>query len=54
MTDQRTPKGSRMLGTNLATVAAELGYTDHAHLANEFRSVLGLTLSTYRRDVSVS
>jgi AraC-like DNA-binding protein len=34
---------------NLATVAADLGYTDHAHLANEFRSVLGLTLSTYRQ-----
>ncbi|GIF22718.1 AraC-like DNA-binding protein [Actinoplanes tereljensis] len=34
--------------TALATVAADLGYSDHAHLANEFRSVLGLTLSTYR------
>lgn len=41
-------------GTNLASVAADLGYTDHAHLANEFRSVLGLTLSRYRRDVSAS
>jgi AraC-like DNA-binding protein len=36
-------------GTNLAAVAADLGYSDHAHLANEFRSVLGLTLSTYRQ-----
>ncbi|MBO0868650.1 MAG: AraC family transcriptional regulator [Micromonosporaceae bacterium] len=36
-------------GANLATVAADLGYTDHAHLANDFRSVLGFTLSTYRR-----
>ncbi|MFI5491305.1 helix-turn-helix domain-containing protein [Actinoplanes sp. NPDC051859] len=36
----------------LADLAAELGYSDHAHLANEFRAVLGLTLSTYRRDVS--
>ena len=35
--------------TTLATVAADLGYSDHAHLANEFRSVLGLTLSAYRR-----
>jgi AraC-like DNA-binding protein len=35
--------------TSLAAVAADLGYSDHAHLANEFRSVLGLTLSTYRR-----
>jgi AraC-like DNA-binding protein len=34
--------------TNLAAVAADLGYSDHAHLANEFRSVLGLTLSSYR------
>jgi AraC-like DNA-binding protein len=34
--------------TTLATVAADLGYSDHAHLANEFRSVLGLTLSGYR------
>jgi AraC-like DNA-binding protein len=38
--------------TNLAAVAADLGYTDHAHLANEFRSVLGLTLSSYRRETS--
>lgn len=35
--------------TTLAAVAADLGYSDHAHLANEFRSVLGLTLSDYRR-----
>ena len=39
-------------GTTLATVAADLGYSDHAHLANEFRSVLGLTLGTYRRRTS--
>ncbi|GAA1820798.1 AraC family transcriptional regulator [Planosporangium flavigriseum] len=39
-------------GTTLAAIAADLGYSDHAHLANEFRSVLGLTLSTYRRRVS--
>jgi AraC-like DNA-binding protein len=36
----------------LAAVAADLGYSDQAHLANEFRSVLGLTPSTYRRRVS--
>jgi len=35
--------------TTLATVAADLGYSDHAHLANEFRSILGLTLSSYRQ-----
>lgn len=36
-------------GAGLADVAADLGYSDHAHLANEFRSVLGLTLGDYRR-----
>ncbi|WP_344078415.1 helix-turn-helix domain-containing protein [Luedemannella helvata] len=34
---------------NLAALAADLGYTDHAHLANEFRTVLGLTPSGYRQ-----
>ncbi|MEU4771013.1 helix-turn-helix domain-containing protein [Micromonospora sp. NPDC023644] len=38
--------------TTLATVAADLGYSDHAHLANEFRSVLGLSLSSYRQRVT--
>ncbi|MFC8849508.1 MULTISPECIES: helix-turn-helix domain-containing protein [unclassified Micromonospora] len=38
-------------GGSLAEVAAEFGYTDHAHLANEFRSALGLTLSGYRTQV---
>jgi AraC-like DNA-binding protein len=38
--------------TTLAAVAADLGYSDHAHLANEFRAVLGLTLGTYRRQVT--
>src|SRR5690606_14655801 len=32
----------------LAAVAAELGYSDQAHLANDFRSVLGFTPSGYR------
>jgi AraC-like DNA-binding protein len=36
----------------VAAVAADLGYSDHAHLANEFRSVLGLTLGTYRRRIA--
>lgn len=35
-------------GTDLATVAAELGYADQAHLANDFRAVLGITASSYR------
>lgn len=38
-------------GTSLAAVATDLGYADHAHLANDFRTVLGFTLSTYRRAV---
>lgn len=33
---------------SLADIAADLGYADHAHLANDFRSVLGLTASEYR------
>lgn len=37
--------------TDLAAIAAELGYADHAHLTNDFRSVLGLSPSDYRRSV---
>ncbi|MDQ0690708.1 helix-turn-helix domain-containing protein [Arthrobacter sp. W4I7] len=37
---------------DLAAVAAELGYADHAHLTNDFRRYLGLPPSTYRRVVS--
>lgn len=37
---------------DLATLAAELGYSDHAHLSRDFRSVLGVTPSSYRRDAS--
>ncbi len=33
---------------DLAAIAAELGYADHAHLTNEFRAVLGITPRTYR------
>lgn len=32
----------------LAEIAAELGYADQAHLANDFRAVLGVTASEYR------
>ena len=32
----------------LAEIAAELGYADQAHLANDFRTVLGFTASDYR------
>ena len=35
-------------GADLATVAADLGYADQAHLANDFRAVLGFTPSAYR------
>jgi AraC-like DNA-binding protein len=36
-------------GTDLAELAAQLGYADQAHLANDFRAVLGFTPSAYRR-----
>jgi AraC-like DNA-binding protein len=32
----------------IADIAAELGYADQAHLANDFRTVLGLRASDYR------
>jgi AraC-like DNA-binding protein len=35
-------------GVRLADIAAELGYADQAHLAGDFRAVLGLTASEYR------
>jgi len=35
-------------GINIAQIAAELGYADHAHLAGDFRAVLGFTPSAYR------
>lgn len=31
-------------------IATELGYADHAHLATDFRRVLGVTPTSYRRD----
>ncbi len=34
--------------TDIAAVAAELGYADHAHLTADFRTVLGTTPSGYR------
>ncbi|CAH0232576.1 HTH-type transcriptional activator RhaS [Microbacterium oxydans] len=38
-------------GTDLSTIAAELGYADHAHLSRDFRAVLGIAPRTYRADV---
>ncbi|MEZ3159638.1 helix-turn-helix domain-containing protein [Microbacterium sp. BWT-B31] len=35
-------------GTSLAAIAANLGYADQAHLANDFRTVLGITATDYR------
>ena len=37
---------------DLAAIAAELGYADHAHLTNDFQKYLGFTPSTYRRVVA--
>ena len=34
---------------SIADLAVELGYADHAHLANAFREVLGFTPSGYRQ-----
>lgn len=39
-------------GVRLAEVAAELGYSDQAHLAADFRTVLGITAGSYRRSAS--
>ena len=36
---------------DLAAVAAEFGYADQAHLANDFQRFLGFTPSSYRRSV---
>lgn len=34
--------------TSLAVLASQLGYVDQAHLATEFRTILGFTPSAYR------
>lgn len=36
---------------DLTELAHEFGYADHSHLTNDFRRSLGLTPSTYRRDL---
>jgi AraC-like DNA-binding protein len=36
-------------GADLAAIAADLGYADHAHLCRDFRTVLGMAPSEYRR-----
>ncbi|MEU4016498.1 helix-turn-helix domain-containing protein [Microbacterium sp. NPDC028030] len=35
-------------GLDLASIAAELGYADHAHLTRDFRAVLGIAPRAYR------
>ncbi len=49
---RRLQEAAERLRTNpdadLATVAAEFGYADQAHLSRDFRAVLGLTPSSYR------
>lgn len=37
---------------DLAALAHEFGYADHAHLTRDFRTSLGFTPSTYRRELS--
>ena len=36
----------------LASIAAELGYADHAHLTRDFRAVLGIAPRAYRSEVN--
>ncbi|SEC02124.1 AraC family transcriptional regulator [Microbacterium hydrocarbonoxydans] len=39
-------------GLDLARLAAELGYADHAHLTRDFRYVLGIAPRTYRSEAA--
>lgn len=39
-------------GTDLASIAADLGYADHAHLTRDFQAVLGLAPRAYRSESS--
>lgn len=39
-------------GEDLAGLAADLGYADHAHLSRDFSAVLGVTPSEYRVEAS--
>ncbi len=40
-------------GATIAAVAADLGYSDHAHLVRDFQTVLGFTPSAYRDGASL-
>lgn len=37
---------------SIAALASELGYADHAHFATDFKTVLGLTPSSYREQAN--
>ncbi|MBP5803787.1 AraC family transcriptional regulator [Microbacterium maritypicum] len=37
-------------GVDLASIAAELGYADHAHLTRDFQTVLGIAPRAYRSE----
>ena len=37
---------------DLATIAADLGYTDQSHLTRDFRSATGVTPASYRRAIT--
>ncbi|MCV0333009.1 helix-turn-helix domain-containing protein [Microbacterium sp.] len=37
-------------GVDLASIAAELGYADHAHLTRDFQAVLGIAPRVYRSE----
>ncbi|MGH3689417.1 MAG: helix-turn-helix domain-containing protein [Microbacterium sp.] len=37
---------------DLASIAAELGYADHAHLTRDFQTVLGIAPRTYRSEAN--
>lgn len=50
----RSRGGAADPDTDLAAIAADLGYTDHAHLTRDFRQVLGFTPSEYRRESLVA
>lgn len=39
-------------GIDLSGLAADLGYSDHAHLTRDFRSILGMAPRTYRAGAS--
>lgn len=41
-------------GADLARIAADLGYADHAHLTRDFQAVLGIAPRAYRAETATS